>query len=485
MKRAFLVAMAIVLVTGLVLSGCAQPAPVPAPKPPPPAPAPAPPPAPEPVLPKVLTYETAQVGSAPYAVAVGMAEIWKKYVKQPQPVKVMVEPYVSFMDIPKRLNKGDVDMAWMASLLPQWSGTGSGPFAGLGQMSFYLLFKGGVTNLNLYTTDPDIKSIKDWKGKTISGKSPGPTHDTIRKALFDFHGMTDDDVKLIMFRTGPECSQQVKEGVSVAGLDLLATPAPELEELAMTKDIYWIPLTDAEIEAVTKTLPYYFKLPIPAGTYPGQDEEVPTIGAAMGVYVRQDFDQELAYAMVKALFENQEEFFTYHAAAKTWSLDDAVMPQPLFHPYAPSAVKYYKEKGLWTDEHEAKQQQLLKREAPAPPPAPKPAPAPTPAPKPAAVALSWEEAKDHMGETATVSGPVIEVTPGWQTAKVLAMGAKTGEGVNIVINDPAQFPGELEDLYIGKTIAVTGEITKNAWTGAIQIEVTDPSQIVVQEEAGE
>jgi len=371
MKKVFVLVMAVMLVTGLILGSCAEPAP-------------------EAVPPKVLTYETGQVGSAPYVASVGMAEIWGKNIKAPQPVKVMAEPYVSFMDIPKRLENGDVDIAWMASALPYWTGEGTGPFARLGKINFNLLFKGGVTNLHLYTTDPDIKSVKDWKGKTISGKSPGPTHDAIRKALLDFHGMVDDDIKVIMFRTGPECSQQVKEGVSVAGLDLLATPSPEIEELAVTRDIYWIPLTDAEIEAATKELPYYFKLAIPAGTYPGQEEEVPTIGATMGVYVRPDFDQELAYEMVKALFENQEEFFTYHAFAETWSLEAAVMPQPLFHPYAPGAVRYYKEKGVWTDWHEAKQQELLAAQAQAPVPAP-----PVEPEEPAEVeagTYSWEEA---------------------------------------------------------------------------------------------
>jgi hypothetical protein len=101
------------------------------------------------------------------------------------------------------------------------------------------------------------------------------------------------------------------------------------------------------------------------------------------------------------------------------------------------------------------------------------------APPPAGGAYTWEEAKDHIGETATVTGPIID-TLDIGTSVLLGMGVSAYDAATVGIELPkADLDKYPEDLYVGKTIAVTGELYQNPYGGA-NVLVTDPAQIVEQ-----
>jgi hypothetical protein len=93
-------------------------------------------------------------------------------------------------------------------------------------------------------------------------------------------------------------------------------------------------------------------------------------------------------------------------------------------------------------------------DSPATAPVASPATAPTTAP----ISLTWDQAKDHIGETAIVTGPVIG-THDFGGAAVLNVGKD--------FPDPARFTvfiakdkraGMPDDLDTGKTISVTGTL---------------------------
>jgi len=98
-------------------------------------------------------------------------------------------------------------------------------------------------------------------------------------------------------------------------------------------------------------------------------------------------------------------------------------------------------------------------------------------------AYTWEEAAEHIGETATVTGPVIDWLdfpfPDGLTDPVLGVGKPNGPGALLVrlMVDRESLP---EDLYVGKTISIIGEIGPNGFGGA-RIWVDDLSQIEIIE----
>ncbi|MHA7885196.1 TAXI family TRAP transporter solute-binding subunit, partial [Nitratireductor rhodophyticola] len=83
---------------------------------------------------------------------------------------------------------------------------------------------------------------------------------------------------------------------------------------------------------------------IPAGTYEGQSEDVPTLAITNILVTHSDVSDEVAYQMTKQLFENLDDMVAAHAAAKAISAENGPKGLPL--PLHPGAERYYKEKGL-------------------------------------------------------------------------------------------------------------------------------------------
>jgi TRAP-type uncharacterized transport system substrate-binding protein len=70
-------------------------------------------------------------------------------------------------------------------------------------------------------------------------------------------------------------------------------------------------------------------------------------------------DEETVYKVTKAVLGHPKEFSVFHAAARQWTPARSLASPSI--PFHPGAVRYYKEIGAWTAEHEKKQAKLLKR----------------------------------------------------------------------------------------------------------------------------
>ena len=114
---------------------------------------------------------------------------------------------------------------------------------------------------------------------------------------------------------------------------------------SVTKDCVWLGFDDAELDQICAENPAYYKAVIPAGTYNGQDEDVPTFGVKCMVIANEDLDYDVAYQMAKTFVEQADEMikgnaFFYNMADRGFICND--LPIPLH----PGAEAYYKEAGL-------------------------------------------------------------------------------------------------------------------------------------------
>jgi hypothetical protein len=101
-------------------------------------------------------------------------------------------------------------------------------------------------------------------------------------------------------------------------------------------------------------------------------------------------------------------------------------------------------------------------------------------------AIKWTKAGKHVGETVTVYGPVkgskyASTSNGEPTYIDIGASYPDSSRVSIVVwgEDRGSFSGSPEDMYLGETIAVTGEVY--TYSDACNIEVSDPSQIRIVE----
>jgi hypothetical protein len=126
---------------------------------------------------------------------------------------------------------------------------------------------------------------------------------------------------------------------------------------------------------------------------------------------------------------------------------------------------------------------------PTPPPTETPAPSATAMPSaspPPADFILWDEAARHVGEETTLCGPVMEArfaktSQGQPTFLNLGEKYPDPERFTVVIwgHDRDKFSAPPETLYLNHTVCVTGEIEE--YEGALEIVVSDPEQIVIQD----
>jgi len=108
-----------------------------------------------------------------------------------------------------------------------------------------------------------------------------------------------------------------------------------------------------------------------AEVYPGSYPRVLKTGSATAVikdtafltsdyYLvgSKDLSDETVYEVIKALWEYNQELGAAYAALKEWQRDRMVSDKA-FIPYHSGAIKFFREKGIWTKELEALQAKLL------------------------------------------------------------------------------------------------------------------------------
>lgn len=99
--------------------------------------------------------------------------------------------------------------------------------------------------------------------------------------------------------------------------------------------------------------------------------------------------------------------------------------------------------------------------------------------------ISWEEAESHVGEEATVEGPVVSTRYAYESE-----GAPTFLNIGRTFPDPERFTVVIweddrdnfdfspESEYDGETLCVSGVV--NSYEGVPQIEVSVPDQLEVR-----
>lgn len=111
---------------------------------------------------------------------------------------------------------------------------------------------------------------------------------------------------------------------------------------------------------VQKQYPPLYPVMIPKGYNGGMvKRNVPSLAAGTALQGRANLEDHVVYAVLEAIYDHFDEFVKPHPTLKMMTLDRAVSLNSI-NPYHAGAVKFYKDRGVWTPEAEAMQQRLLK-----------------------------------------------------------------------------------------------------------------------------
>lgn len=185
-----------------------------------------------------------------------------------------------------------------------------------------------------------IKTMNDLKGKKVSVGAPGSGTEVMARQVLEALGITYNDFNVFRLSFS-ENTEALRDKVIDVGIWSVGPPTSSVMDLATTHKIRLIGFTDEELAKVQEKHPYYATMELPAGTYQGVDYAVKAPSVWNTVVVSKNMAEDLAYQIIKAVYEHVDEIIQVYPGAK-YTTPDATL-QNAVAPLHPGVVKYMKE----------------------------------------------------------------------------------------------------------------------------------------------
>lgn len=196
--------------------------------------------------------------------------------------------------------------------------------------------------------DSKIYSFKDLVGKNICPGKAGWATEIFTQRILKFYNLAYDDIKKaggkIVLAGYTEMAMGMKDKHMDCTAWMVPAPSSGILDIATAFPIRLIPYPDDLLAHLADNY-NTTKVIIPAGTYTGQDKEVPNMGIGHFLIADKDLPEDLIYAITKAVWENIKELQEVHPVVKEhMKLPNALMGISV--PLHKGAAKYYQEKGI-------------------------------------------------------------------------------------------------------------------------------------------
>jgi uncharacterized protein len=309
-----------------------------------------------------ITFGTHPQGLAQYTIGSAFAS----KISSETGISATASPFAgpnAFMDL---LNEGKLDFGILNNFDLYWAYQGIEEYDEPNvNLRMFIRFGELVQGPIMVRQDSGINSLKDLKGKKVATNFAGAKAlNNIVEAALESVGLTWDDVKPVPVTSALDGYEAMTNGQVDATFGSPASAA--VQELEATVPIKFLNygdiapsevanVTDKQIEPLTSRLPGAGLFVTKQGV---MDEEQTLVSFPFVVGVSAHLSEEATYQSIKAIWENYEELKKSHG----WLAD--LTPEMMFYPefiapYHDGVVRFFKEEGIWNDEAEARQQELL------------------------------------------------------------------------------------------------------------------------------
>lgn len=224
-----------------------------------------------------------------------------------------------------------------------WNGTRS--FETEGKITSFRTIAGLYAEaVQLVTTNADIKSVADLKGKKVSIGAPGSGVYFNAIDVLTAAGLTEKDINP-QYQNFDQSAEALKDGKIDAAFIVAGAPTPAITELCMTnKNTKIVPIDGDIAQKLMKDNTFYSVYKIPANSYANQTADVTTVTVKATLIVDADATEDDVYKITKAIFDNVDDIKKEHAKGAELTLENAT--EGLTVPFHAGAAKYFKEKGI-------------------------------------------------------------------------------------------------------------------------------------------
>jgi uncharacterized protein len=192
--------------------------------------------------------------------------------------------------------------------------------------------------------EANITKFEDFKGKRFNVGNPGSGTRASAESMLAAMGMKLSDFSLASELKADEHGAALCDNKIDGFIYGVGHPAANIQDPVTTCGAKLVPLTGAAVDKLVAGAPYYAKVNIPGGMYAGNPNPTPTYGVLATFVTSTKTPDATVYELVKAVFENFDDFKKLHPAFAHLDPKDMIK-NGNSAPLHPGAVKYYKEKG--------------------------------------------------------------------------------------------------------------------------------------------
>ena len=303
--------------------------------------------------PDQLAIAAGPQGSINYAISAGMAALATNHVG----INTIAVAYAGTALALPLVQQGDPLI-----------GVNTGPsvyqgFAGVGEFdrkhpALRLLSAGSSNNLAIAVKETSpIKTGADLRGKRVPAQWPAiPACHAHTTAMLANLGLSWDDVKPVPVTNVPTAARALADDRVDA--HLCASPAiAALREVNATSPLRFISIDPAPeaMARARKVYQYNEKATLlKKGAMGWLPSDTWTLDYPWTLYANASLPDDIAYRFVKAVWEHNDELVKVHPIFRQWTQESMLNPE-VGVPYHPGAVRFFKEKGVWTPAAEAAQ----------------------------------------------------------------------------------------------------------------------------------
>jgi TRAP transporter TAXI family solute receptor len=190
--------------------------------------------------------------------------------------------------------------------------------------------------------EANIRSAADLRGRGVAIQPRGNTAEVVTQHWLRAHGLSYGDIRASFQASYNDAVSMLRDGQAQVFTLGTAIPASSVMDLGSARRITLLDLRDS-IEPMRRINPGYVGVTIPANTYPGQTQDVTTIGYATHLIVRCDQPEERVFRMVELIHRNLQDLASVNRdLARTTPRE---MAADIGVPLHPGAARYFRSIG--------------------------------------------------------------------------------------------------------------------------------------------
>jgi TRAP transporter TAXI family solute receptor len=248
----------------------------------------------------------------------------------------------------KAVRAGDLSLAVVQSDWQYHAYNGSDRFrdAGPHQALRSLFSLHGEPFTVVARTGAGIGTFDDLKGKRVNIGNPGSGQRATMEVLMQLKGWTGDNFRDLLELPPDEQSQAMCDDRVDTIVYTVGHPNRSVFDATAACDAILVEVTGPDIDQMIEQNPYYVYATIPGGMYRGNPQAVKTFGVKATVVTSTELSDEIAYQIVKSIFEDLDSFRRLHPAL-SYLEKNQMISDGNSAPLHAGALRYFVESGLY------------------------------------------------------------------------------------------------------------------------------------------